>query len=408
MFVLGSASLIALATAGSLSHPFDPTWMQREVGSSSNYELASLVLLSDAAKQSGAKCLDGTPGAYYIRPGSGDGAKKWYIHHEGGGWCTDFDDCVSRAKIDLGSSKAYQSTMDLGGGYLSQDPDANPMMYNWNSVYLKYCDGGSFSGNNASTTTFEGMELHFRGKAILDAIQQDLLAKGMKDATDVVISGCSAGGLAAFLHVDKWASLLQPSGARVVGMPDSGFFLDYQAYDGDLHEYDCGGHYHAAMKWVFEYMDCAANVNQNCIAAHDGTGDAWKCMFAEHTAPHIVTPTFALQGAYDSWQLDCDLKSNPRDTTAVNAWGRNLTTLVEQNLLGTNKKHGVFLDSCEHHCGGWGQYYVNGKSQAQAFQEWYEKGSKDLPNKGYYTQAQEYPCTDCCTPPQQWEEEMLV
>ena len=32
-------------------------------------------------------CLDGSPAGYFVRPGRGAGAHKWYIHHEGGGWC---------------------------------------------------------------------------------------------------------------------------------------------------------------------------------------------------------------------------------------------------------------------------------------------------------------------------------
>ena len=28
-----------------------------------------------------------------------------------------------------------------------------PMMYNWNAVILRYCDGGSFSGNNETVTS---------------------------------------------------------------------------------------------------------------------------------------------------------------------------------------------------------------------------------------------------------------
>ena len=39
--------------------------------------------LDEAAAKTGAVCLDGTPGAYYLSPGSGDGASKWYIHHQG-------------------------------------------------------------------------------------------------------------------------------------------------------------------------------------------------------------------------------------------------------------------------------------------------------------------------------------
>jgi hypothetical protein len=39
-----------------------------------------------------------------------------------------------------------------------------------------------------------------------------------------VISGCSAGGLATFLHVDNWAALPKLSAAKIRGMPDSGAY----------------------------------------------------------------------------------------------------------------------------------------------------------------------------------------
>ena len=76
----------------------------------------------------GAVCLDGTHPAYYIRAGTGSGARKWRIHHQGGGWCEGYPDCTARSKTDLGSSKAclglascsvqpssYCSTSILGG-----------------------------------------------------------------------------------------------------------------------------------------------------------------------------------------------------------------------------------------------------------------------------------------------------
>lgn len=387
------ALLLSCADAFSL----DPDWARKEVGAKYDGGKADLVLLTDASEKTGAKCLDGTPGAYYWRPGSGDGMKKWYIHHEGGGWCTDLDDCKSRSGTDLGSSKAYPASQDLGGGYFSADPAANPMMYNWNSVILRYCDGGSFSGLNDSITQHDGVELYFRGRAILEAMQQSLLSKGLNVATDVVISGCSAGGLATYLHVDNWAKLLSPRGIRVVGMPDSGFFLDHQAAAGSGHASDCEGHYHEGLKWVFKYMNSTSGVNEKCIEAHWAAGDTWRCMFAQHTAPHILTPTFALQGTFDSWQMECDLQS--QDQSKVNEWGENLTRLMENNFLATNKEHGAFLDSCNHHCGGWNLYYANGKSQAAAFQEWYHKGSEALANDGFFAQAQKFPCEDCCKAP---------
>ena len=53
----------------------------------------------------------------------------------------------------------------------------------------------------------------------LDAFLADLDAnQGLSAATDLVVSGCSAGGLATFLHVDEYAE--RYSSAKVVGMPD--------------------------------------------------------------------------------------------------------------------------------------------------------------------------------------------
>jgi hypothetical protein len=58
-----------------------------------------------------------------------------------------------------------------------------------------------------------------------------VVSSGLNHATDVVVSGCSAGGLATYLHADKWAQNL-PITAHVVAMPDSGFFLDFEAITG--------------------------------------------------------------------------------------------------------------------------------------------------------------------------------
>lgn len=102
------------------------------------------------------------------------------------------------------------------------------------AVFLRYCDGASLSGDKPTPTVFQNTTLHFRGRAILDAQIKSLLTeRGMDKASDVVVSGCSAGGLATFLHCDHWAAAIAKAtnnggnaGAKVVCMPDAGFFLD--------------------------------------------------------------------------------------------------------------------------------------------------------------------------------------
>ena len=54
---------------------------------------------------------------------------------------------------NLGSTEQYVDAGTLEGGYYSSNPQTNPTMYNWNIVHMKYCDGGSFSGNRATEFT---------------------------------------------------------------------------------------------------------------------------------------------------------------------------------------------------------------------------------------------------------------
>jgi hypothetical protein len=165
-------------------------------------------------------CLDGSPGGYYFRKGLNEGATKWIFYLEGGGWCYDEGLCVERSNTSLGSSKFWGKTASFGG-LLSSHPQTNPNFYNWNLAYLKYCDGASFAGNVSSPVTYNGTTVYFRGLRILMAIFEDVLGRGLKSATEVIITGCSAGGLATFAHIDYIRSRL-PTAAYVRGLIDAG------------------------------------------------------------------------------------------------------------------------------------------------------------------------------------------
>ena len=128
----------------------------------------------------------------------------------GGGWCSSIDDCIERSRQkstktspSLGSSKDWKEHVVCdaesqytpkedssefpnessakgslpchydGGehGLISYNPIENPLAYNWNKVYIPYCDGASFSGNviePVSGNKTKG-QVYFRGQAILDA-----------------------------------------------------------------------------------------------------------------------------------------------------------------------------------------------------------------------------------------------
>ena len=72
---------------------------------------------------------------------------KWIVHLMGGGWCYDEAECVYRSGTLLGSSKGWPPVLNFAGGIVSTNMTVNPKFYNWNFVYLIYCDGASFAGD---------------------------------------------------------------------------------------------------------------------------------------------------------------------------------------------------------------------------------------------------------------------
>ena len=65
--------------------------------------------------------------------------------------------------------------------------------------------------NRKDAVVQNGTKLYFRGFPILQAVLESLMDKGMKNAQEVILTGCSAGGLATYIHADYVASMLPPS-----------------------------------------------------------------------------------------------------------------------------------------------------------------------------------------------------
>ena len=151
----------------------------------------------------GAKCLDGTPPAYTIRNGTGTNASRFVVFLEGGGWCFSVSDCEGRRGGGLGSSSGYipgHTSRDLGG-VMAISNTTNPDFYTYTMVFVHYCDGSSMSSFRPEPIkTSKGDDMWFRGKAnlaaVLDELKQD---HGFGAASEVILSGGSAGGLAVYV-----------------------------------------------------------------------------------------------------------------------------------------------------------------------------------------------------------------
>ena len=257
------------------------------------------VFLEEAATK-GAVCIDGSPGAFYIRTSNANGtapsdSSKWVVFMEGGGWASSLSESIGRMNTDLGSSKKYpaQPTHMEGTGLFGTF-DTHTIVYN------KYCDGGSWSGAaDNPPITYNGTKLYFRGRALLNGIFDDLLEnRGLDGAKEVLLAGCSAGGLTTYIHADWVTETLKQRApaAKVVALADAMYSLNHDDFKQD-------GHWPRFMQWVYSTNDrTGASVNQACVtymAEKYGTpkgnrSEGWRCMFGASVAPFVNTPTFIL------------------------------------------------------------------------------------------------------------------
>lgn len=332
---------------------------------------------------------------YYVRPGRGTGASTFLVELEGGGWCTSDEDCASRAKSDLGSSRSWPKsgspTMDGGShGLFSNNCTVNSKFCNATMVHVNYCDGGSFAGHVDAPVNASGTLLYFRGRDVLDAALAALAAsEGMAAAAAVVLKGCSAGGLAVILHADHVAGALATlaPGAAVVAVPDAGYFLDHNDTKGKPS-------YTPLYKWVAETQNVTAGgVDAGCVAHYAPTGDSWRCFMAEYAAPFLTTPSFFAQDLDDSWQmtnifkLGCSPYHGPGDCTAAQL--ADVTRYREDTLAAlapvlANPAHGGFFTACVQHChANLDACFTQAVVQAQTMQEtlwaWYASAALHVP-----------------------------
>nr|GMD92230.1 pectin acetylesterase 8-like [Ipomoea batatas] len=195
--------------------------------SQSANHIPAIIIQSAVAK--GAVCLDGSPPAYHFSPGKDEDASNWLIYLQGGGWCTSNDaystpdfsvqSCPNRAAGELGSS-VNMKLFEFTGFFGTNENDT--YFYKWNRVVIRYCDGGSFAGDVEKPDPVT--KLYYRGARIFEVVVDELMAKGMNAAKNVIFAGGSAGGLGVLVHCDNFTSRF-PKGVRVKCLSDCSLFL---------------------------------------------------------------------------------------------------------------------------------------------------------------------------------------
>lgn len=274
-----------------------------------------------------------------------------------------------------------QKTFGFPEGPVSGDASVN-FAAGWNRAILWYCDGASFTGNAARPVQVHNTTLHFRGFSVLEAMLDFLMAeKGLDQATEVMLSGGSAGGLSTFIHADYVASRMPSTVTKYRTVPGSGFFLMHEPLAGSG-----GSSYIDSMRTVYTMQNSSRGVNQACLQAQP-PGSDWRCIFANYSLHHTKSPVFPLQSVLDSWQMgsiyhmtDTCVHTHFGECTAqdianLNAYASAVMRDMRNTAAWGKPGNGVFAESCLMHCGfqstGWSNYKENGTTMAEAVQRWW-------------------------------------
>ena len=387
-----------------------------------------------------AKCIDGTAPAYYWRDGVADGAKSAVLFLEGGGWCYPSEvlqstgaNCAYRAKSGLGSSKGYDPSIasmgyEGGTGYTSGLPNVTKWA-NWATAYVTYCDGGSMTGTRATSTPARNGTgpLWYRGHYNIVAQLDSMVAtKGLATYKEIILSGCSAGGMACCtcclpvavsaaaaadpsstdLKCEFVSTYFAKHSIPVKCICDAGLFLDVDTVTG------AGNVMQKRYHDIANVMESKPGLSPSCL---NGETMWQQCMFSEHSLKYSPVPTFVINSLYNfgEWAqlapiyppgtFPPDTGTPPKDwlkcypangqltPTSYKLCNATQKTLIQgfrkqfieaiSVVVDPKTPHGCFVDSCPNqHCqtsSGWNQVVVNGKMMRDAAADWYFKNSTE-------------------------------
>jgi hypothetical protein len=240
--------------------------------------------VKDAAKKL-AVCNDGSPAAYYFRPGRDADRNKWIIFLQGGGGCGTDSDCRKRWSDDHNlMTSAGLPMRRQEEGLFSTDEKENPDFARYAIVVLHYCSSDSYAGDAART--LDGRTIQFRGHRIVDAVLDDLMDSSvtgpqtLRQATEVMFAGTSAGGMGMHNSLDRVAARL--SWARVKGVADSAWVPDVARLGAGTMDVPPYG---AAL---VDYAN--AQPDESCAAANPS--QKGRCLQEQFLYPYLTTPLF--------------------------------------------------------------------------------------------------------------------
>lgn len=292
-----------------------------------------------------ARCNDGTPGTFYFRPAvTAEGATRWVIQLQGGGGCTNPDECARRwcsVETNYGMTQMSSMLAPAGGipadGILYRGPAVTNPLADANHVFVRYCSSDAWVGRTGpievdAVHPISGdpirYSIDFHGRDILDAVIATLRGDGatvppytlgggskpledLDRASNVLFAGASAGGAGASQNADHVNATLRAHNLcpvlgcslEFVTLIDSIFGpradkLDWSTSVPCTESGACT--YEAALALTRTMFPVAGD--ESCVSWHaaNAPGTAYLCNDHGHVIRnHITTPMMVRMGLLD-------------------------------------------------------------------------------------------------------------
>ena len=176
---------------------------------------------------------------------------------------------------------------------LSSKEKYNPNFYNWNKIFVRYCDGSSF----ISDRTYEnnGNKIYMYGKNnLLGVLNYLKLNNNFTEADSVILSGFSAGSFATLIYANYIDTLTNKKNNTYI-ISDSGFF-----YDLDEKILKINKLVKSAYEYSTNHTEIVNLFNYYCDKKFIDK-EPWKCLSGDYFIYNIKVPILSFQNLYDSW-----------------------------------------------------------------------------------------------------------
>lgn len=203
---------------------------------------------------------------------------------------------------------------------------------------------------------------------------EEMLARGMGNAHNAILTGTSAGGLATILHCDKFRKLF-PKDSRVKCISDSGFFIHGKGHFGQENRENLFAN-------VIKTHKLANSLPSTCTSKRNSS----LCLFPEYLVEDIKTPLFVIESAFDLFQLKAlVLGSNSctNNLTTCNSTELGIMKDFRKTFIKTlvrrvrnASSRGMFVHSCYLHdhvrvSDEWKCLALANRTMRQAVADWY-------------------------------------